>query len=59
MNRVEKFCHQPRREVICSELVSKNKSRVVTCGKYNKHMVDTFHAIEGITIVDRSKCVTA
>ena len=49
MNRVEEFCNQPRPEVICSELISKHKSKVVTCGKYSKRMVDTFHAIEEIT----------
>ena len=49
MNRVEEFCNQPCPEVICSELISKHKSKVVTCGKYNKHMVDTFHAMKEIT----------
>ena len=49
MNRVEEFCNQPRPVVICSELISKNKSKVVTCGKYSKRMVDTLHAKEGIT----------
>ena len=49
MNRVEEFCNQPRPEVICSELISENKSKVVTYGKYSKRMVDTFHVIEGIT----------
>ena len=49
MNRVEEFCNQPRPIVICSELISKNKSKVVTCGKYSKRMVDTLHEIEGIT----------
>ena len=49
MNRVEEFCNQPRPEVICSELISKNKSKVVTYGKYSKRLVDTFHAIEEIT----------
>ena len=45
MDRVEKFCNHPCPEVICSELISKHKSKVVTCGKYNKRMVNTFHAI--------------
>ena len=49
MNRVKKFCNQPRPEVNCSELIGKNKSKVVTCGKYSKRMVDTLHEIEGIT----------
>ena len=49
MNRVEEFCNQPRPEVNCSELISKNKSKVVTCGKYSKRVVGTFQAIEGIT----------
>ena len=62
MIRVKKFCNQPRPEVNCSELIGKNKSKVVTCGKYNKRMVNTFHAIEEITvltIVDCSKCTAA
>ena len=50
MNRVEEFCNQPRPEVICLKLIRKNKSKVVTCGKYSKLMVDTFRAIEGITL---------
>ena len=49
MNRVEEFRNPPCPEVICSELICKNMSKVVTCWKYNKRMVDTFHAIEGIT----------
>ena len=49
MNLVEEFCNQPRPEVNCSELISKNKLKVVTCGKYSKRMVDTLHAIEGTT----------
>ena len=49
MNRVKKFCNQPRSEVNCSELIGKSKSKVVTCGKYSKRMVITFHAIEEIT----------
>ena len=49
MNRVEEFCNQPRPEVICSELISKNKSKVATCEKHSKRMVDTFHAMKGIT----------
>ena len=49
MNRVKKFCNQPRPEVNCSELIGKNKSKVVTCGKYSKRMVNTFRAIEEIT----------
>ena len=44
MNRVEEFCHQPRPEVICSELISKNKSKVVTCGKYSKRSVWWIHS---------------
>ena len=59
MNRVKEFCYQPRPEVNCLELNGKNKSKVVTCGKYSKRMVNTFHAIEEITIVDCSKCITA
>ena len=49
MNRVEEFCYQPCPGVICAELIGKNKSKVVTCGKYSKRMVNTFHAIEEIT----------
>ena len=49
MNRVEEFCYRPSAEVIGSELISKRKSKVVTCGKYSKRMVGTFHAIKGIT----------
>ena len=49
MNRVEEFCNQSCHDVICSELTSKHKSKVVTCGKYSKLMVDTFHAIKEIT----------
>ena len=48
MNRVEEFCDQPRPEVICSELISKSKSKLVTRGKYSKRMVDTLHPIEEI-----------
>ena len=36
MNRVKKFCNQPCPEVNCSELIGKNKSKVVNCGKYSK-----------------------
>ena len=46
MNRVKEFGKQPRREVNCSELIGKNKSKVVTRGKYSKRMVNTFHAKE-------------
>ena len=49
MNRVEEFCNQPCPKLICSELISKHMSKVVTCGKYSKRMVDTFYAIKGIT----------
>ena len=49
MNRVKKFCNQPRPEVNSSELIGKNKPKVVTCGKYSKRMVNTFHAMEEIT----------
>ena len=49
MDRVEKFCNHPCPEVICSELISKHKWKVVTCRKYNKRTVNTFHAIKGIT----------
>ena len=49
MNRVEEFCNQPCPEVICSELISKHKSKVVICGKYIKCIVDAYHAIKGIT----------
>ena len=51
MNRVEEFCNQPCAEVICSELIGKHKSKVVTCGKYSKRMVDTFHAIKWIELL--------
>ena len=40
---------QPCPEVVCSELISKHKSKVVTCGKYWKRMVGIFHAIKRIT----------
>ena len=49
MNLVKKFCNQPRPEVNCSELIGKNKAKVLTRGKYSKRMVNTFHAIEEIT----------
>ena len=46
MNRVEEFCNHPCPEVICLELISKRKSKVASCGKYSKRMVNTFHAIK-------------
>ena len=49
MNRVKEFYNQPRPEVNCSELIGKNKLKVVTCGTYSKRMVNTFHAIQEIT----------
>ena len=48
MNRVEEFCNQQCPGVICLELITKHKSKVVTSRKHSKRKVDTFYAIKAI-----------
>ena len=45
---IRRVLQSPCLKLICSELISKHKSKVVTCGKYSKRMMDTFRAIKGI-----------
>ena len=61
MNRVEEFCNQPRPEVICSELISKHKSKVVThVGSIaSVWWIHSTQWKELLTVVDCSKCTTA
>ena len=48
MNQVKEFCNQPCTKLICLELISKHKRKVVTCVKFSNRLVDTFYAVEGI-----------